>query len=83
MCKVKLQHWSNFGYQHIGAYGITDREYFSKRIRKVHLYLYEVGDVHIAHHLKFIEVMHRLPALIEQLNRLHLTLYDLYPKNKK
>lgn len=78
----EVQNLNCIGYSHKGSYGIDGREYFSKTERKVHFHVFEAGDINIAKHLKFIEVMSSSPDLVTELNRLKLKLHDLYPNSK-
>ena len=78
----EVQNFNSIGYSHKGSYGIDGREYFSKTERKVHFHVFESGDLNVAKHLKFIEVMSASPDLVAELNRLKLELHDLYPNSK-
>ncbi len=78
----KVNSLSDIGFIHKGSYGIQGREYFSKNQRKVHFHIFEVGDINIAKHLKFIEVMRGSPGLVSELNQLKLYLHGRYPNNK-
>jgi len=73
---------TKLGYVHKGEYGISGREYFSKRQRKVHLHIFQSGDIQIAKHLHFVKVMQGNKALISELNQLKKQLHVKYPKDK-
>ncbi len=78
----EVENFKSIGYGYKGSYGITGREYFSKAKRKVHFHVFEVGDINIAKHLRFIEVMSASPELVTELNRLKLELHNTYPNSK-
>jgi len=79
----KLKHSiTKLGYVHKGEYGISGREYFSKRQRKVHFHIFQCGDIQIAKHLHFVKVMQGNKALISELNQLKKQLHVKYPKDK-
>ena len=79
----KVSGLSDIGFIHKGSYGIEGREYFSKNQRKVHLHIFEVGDINIAKHLNFIQVMSDSLKLVSELNQIKLALHDKYPNNKE
>jgi len=70
------------GYSHKGEYGIPGREYFSKKQRKVHLHIFQSGDVNIEKHLNFVRVMQGNPELITELNQIKQELHAKYPRDK-
>jgi GrpB-like predicted nucleotidyltransferase (UPF0157 family) len=74
---------TQLGYVHKGEYGISGREYFSKPQRKVHLHIFQCGDVEIAKHLNFVKVMQGNIELIFQLNQLKKQLHAKYPRDKE
>jgi len=73
---------TKLGYEHKGEHGISGREYFSKRQRKVHLHIFQSGDVEIAKHLNFVKVMQGNLELITELNQLKRKLHAEYPNDK-
>lgn len=70
------------GYLYKGEYGIPGRAYFSKKLRKVHLHIFESGDDNIKKHLNFVERMRENSKLIKQLNDLKIQLHQKYPNDK-
>jgi len=79
----KLKHSiTKLGYIHKGEYGISGREYFSKSQRKVHLHIFQCGDMEIRKHLNFVKVMQGNRELIFQLNQLKKQLQAKYPRDK-
>lgn len=73
----------NLGYAYKGAYGIEGREYFSKKERKVHLHIFEEGDINIRKHLRFIEVMQGNMHLIRVLNYIKKDLHKRNPNDQE
>jgi GrpB-like predicted nucleotidyltransferase (UPF0157 family) len=74
---------TDLGYVHKGEYGITGREYFSKKQRKVHFHIYQSGDVNVEKHLNFVKVMQGNISLIAELNMIKQTLHTKYPNDKE
>ena len=73
---------TNLGYVHKGEYGIPGREYFAKKQRKVHLHIFQSGDVNVEKHLNFVKVMQGNRELIKELNQLKQELHAKYPRDK-
>ena len=73
---------TKLGYVSKGEYGISGREYFSKKQRKVHLHIFQCGDVEIVKHLNFVKLMQGNIELITELNQLKQELHTKYPKDK-
>ncbi len=71
------------GYDYKGAYGISGREYFSKKQRKVHLHIFQTGDENVVKHLNFVKVMEGDLALITELNQIKKSLHARYPNDKE
>ena len=76
------QSMTKLGYVHKGEYGISGREYFSKSQRKVHLHIFQCGDVEIRKHLNFVKLMRGNIELITELNQLKIQLHEKYPSDK-
>ena len=72
----------DIGYVSKGSYGIDGREYFSKEHRKVHLHVFEAGNLNIQQHLNFIKVMKDNLHLVNELNTLKSRLHKSFPNNK-
>jgi GrpB-like predicted nucleotidyltransferase (UPF0157 family) len=79
--KVK-QHIIKLGYSYKGEYGISGREYFSKKQRKVHLHFFQYDDINVEKHLNFVKVMQNNSFLITELNQLKQILHAKHPQNK-
>jgi len=77
------QKLSRIGYTARGEYGIPGRAYYAKNQRKVHLHVFQSGDVNIKKHLDFIRVMKGNKGLISELNQLKQTLHSKYPNDKE
>ncbi|MDN3652522.1 GrpB family protein [Thalassotalea ponticola] len=72
----------DIGYVSKGAYGIKGREYFSKKVRKVHFHIFQSGDAAIEKHLTFVKVMRDNLELIAELNQIKKELHSKYPNDK-
>ncbi|NMP30767.1 GrpB family protein [Thalassotalea sp. M1531] len=73
----------NLGYDYKGEYGISGREYFSKKQRKVHLHIFQIGDANVQKHLNFVKVMKGNKELITELNQVKQNLHAKYPNDKE
>ena len=73
---------TSLGYLAKGEYGVSDREYFSKTNRKVHLHIFQKGDLNIRLHLNFVKTLSENPELVKELNALKIDLHTKYPQNK-
>jgi GrpB-like predicted nucleotidyltransferase (UPF0157 family) len=73
----------DLGFVYRGQNGIIGREYFSKKHRKVHLHIFQSGDVNVAKHLHFVKVMKNNVALITELNHVKKGLHAKYPNDKE
>jgi GrpB-like predicted nucleotidyltransferase (UPF0157 family) len=73
----------NLGFVYRGQNGIIGREYFSKKHRKVHLHIFQSGDVNVDKHLNFVKVMKNNVALIAELNQVKQDLHAKYPNDKE
>ncbi len=76
------QHFVNLGYVYKGEYGIAGREYFAKKHRKVHLHIFQTGNVNIEKHLNFVKVMQGNLVFIAELNQIKQDLHAKYPHDK-
>jgi len=81
--QTKKESFIRLGYSYKGEHGINGREYFSKLKRKVHLHIFETGDINIARHLNFLSIMKSTPALVAKLNNLKNHLHNKYPDDKE
>ena len=72
----------DLGFVYRGQNGIIGREYFSKTHRKVHLHIFQSGDVNVEKHLNFVKVMKNNVALITELNQIKQSLHTKYPNDK-
>jgi GrpB-like predicted nucleotidyltransferase (UPF0157 family) len=72
----------DLGFVYRGQNGISGREYFSKKHRKVHLHIFQSGDVNVEKHLHFVQVMKNNVALITELNQVKQGLHAKYPNDK-
>ncbi|HSC67706.1 MAG TPA: GrpB family protein [Cellvibrio sp.] len=70
------------GFEYKGSYGIDNREYFSKRSRKVHFHIFQTGNININQHLGFVRIMKSRPDLVIELNNLKTLLANKYPLDK-
>ena len=70
------------GYTYKGEYGISGREYFAKKQRKVHLHIFQSDDNNVENHLNFVNVMQGNTELISELNQLKQVLHEKYPQDK-
>lgn len=73
----------NLGYVYKGEYGISGREYFSKKQRKVHFHIFQSGDENVVKHLNFVKVMENNLELITELNQIKQDLHAKYPNDKE
>ena len=73
----------DLGFVYRGQNGIIGREYFSKKQRKVHLHVFQSGDVNVEKHLHFVKIMYNNVALITELNQLKQGLHAKYPNDKE
>jgi len=73
----------NLGFVYRGQNGIIGREYFSKKHRKVHLHIFQSGDVNVDKHLNFVKLMKNNVALIAELNQVKQDLHAKYPNDKE
>lgn len=81
--KASLSCLINIDFQYKGSYGIEGREYFSKKIpRKVHLHIFQEGNLNIKRHLGFVRIMKSSPDFIAKLNNLKIALQSKYPSDK-
>jgi GrpB-like predicted nucleotidyltransferase (UPF0157 family) len=71
------------GFVYRGQNGIIGREYFSKKHRKVHLHIFQYGDVNVEKPLHFVKVMKNNVALITELNQVKQNLHAKYPNDKE
>ncbi|WNC68180.1 GrpB family protein [Thalassotalea nanhaiensis] len=79
---ILKQNLIDLGYDYKGEYGISGREYFSKKQRKVHFHIFQSGDLNIEKHLNFVKVMQGNSELIAELNQIKQQLQAKYPKDK-
>jgi len=77
------QNLSRLGYIARGEYGVPGRAYYAKKQRKVHLHIFQSGDVNIKKHLGFVRVMQGNKDLINELNQIKITLHSKYPNDKE
>ncbi|OUS24482.1 hypothetical protein A9Q98_13805 [Thalassotalea sp. 42_200_T64] len=80
--RAQKPNFSDVGYTYKGEYGLAGREYFSKTKRKVHLHIYQLGNLAIKKDLNFIHVMQGNLTLINELNQIKLHLHNKYPEDK-
>jgi GrpB-like predicted nucleotidyltransferase (UPF0157 family) len=80
--KANITGLQKLGFMYKGSYGIDGREYFSKELRKVHLHIFQDGNMNIEKHLGFVRIMKSNPDLIEKLNNIKLELERKYPLDK-
>ncbi len=73
----------DLGFVYRGQNGIIGREYFSKKHRKVHLHIFQSGDVNVEKHLHFVKVMQNNMALITEFNQVKHDLHAKYPNDKE
>jgi len=73
----------NLGFIYRGENGITGREYFSKKQRKVHFHIFQSGDINVEKYLNFVKVMKNNVVLITELNQIKHDLHAKYPKDKE
>jgi len=73
----------NLGYVYKGEYGISGREYFSKKQRKVHFHIFQSEDENVVKHLNFVKVMEHNPELIIELNQIKQDLHVKHPNDKE
>ena len=73
----------DLGFVYRGQNGIIGREYFSKKQRKVHLHVFQSGDVNVEKHLHFVKIMNNNVVLITELNQLKQGLHAKYPNDKE
>jgi len=76
------QNFVELGYEYRGEYGISGREYFAKKQRKVHLHIFNYGDVNVEKHLNFVNVMRGNAELINELNQIKQGLHAKYPNDR-
>jgi len=80
---ILKQNIINLGYVYKGEYGISGREYFSKKQRKVHFHIFQTGDENVVKHLNFVKVMKGNLELIAELNQIKQNLHAKYPNDKE
>jgi len=73
----------NLGFIYRGENGITGREYFSKKQRKVHFHVFQSGDINVEKYLNFVKVMKNNVVLITELNQMKHSLHAKYPNDKE
>ena len=73
----------NLGYVYKGEYGISGREYFSKKQRKTHLHIYQTDNANALKHFHFVKVMQGNIELITELNQIKKDLHAKYPFDKE
>jgi len=73
----------NLGFVYRGDNGITGREYFSKKHRKVHFHIFQSDDENVEKHINFVKIMKNNVELITELNQVKQDSYANYPNDKK
>ncbi len=73
----------NLGFVYRGDNGITGREYFSKKHRKVHFHIFQSDDENVEKHLNFVKIMKNNVELITELNQVKQDSHANYPNDKK
>lgn len=80
--KANVNGLKELGFEYKSSYGIEGREYFSKKVRKVHFHVFQGGHDNIKKHLGFVKIMKSRPDLVAKLNNLKLSLEEKYPLDK-
>lgn len=80
--KANVTCLQGLGFEYKSSYGIVGREYFSKKVRKVHFHIFQAGHDNIKKHLGFVKIMKSRPDLVDKLNNLKLSLEEKYPLDK-